>query len=242
MCSRPVFLSLFPFLVFLVLLPLQAQQSTNAPSAAPDKTATNGATGAPTGNLALTIDARKRFMANDYEGSLKEVQQVLSSDPKNYEATTLRGVIYTQKKQWSLAQADFNTALQIKPNDDLAKYNLAEIDFMQQHYDMARAQFVTLLTDPELTDIITYKIFLCDLFGGHEDVAAKELDVMNQKAENPSYFFSNAAWSLYHKKVEDARSWLTSAFHIYPASKNNYYATTLQELGYLPLPPPPAAN
>jgi Tfp pilus assembly protein PilF len=243
MFQRTAFSS-FAFLVLLISPAVQAQQSdsTNATPATPDLTTTNAATASPTGNLALLIDARKRYTAKDDDGSLKDLQQVLAADPKNIDAYMLRGAIYTRKKQWPQAQADFNAALQLHPENMIAKYNVAEVQFMQKNYDAARPQFVALLGNSEVGDIGTYKVFLCDLLGGHEDVAAKELEVMNQKAENPSYFFSNAAWSLYHKNIEDGRSWLTSALHIYPAAKNNFYALTLQDLGYLPLPPPPAAK
>jgi hypothetical protein len=41
---------------------------------------------------------------------------------------------------------------------------------------------------------------------------------------------------LYNKKTDDARSWLDSAARIYSTEKNHTYLSTLEELGYLPLP------
>jgi hypothetical protein len=38
--------------------------------------------------------------------------------------------------------------------------------------------------------------------------------------------------------IEDARSWLISASQIYPPRKNAYYAQSLRDLGYLPIPGP----
>jgi hypothetical protein len=55
---------------------------------------------------------------------------------------------------------------------------------------------------------------------------------------NPSYYFSNAAWDLVHKNLDDARGWLLSASRIYPPEKNQYYAQSLRDLGYLPIPAP----
>jgi hypothetical protein len=109
---------------------------------------------------------------------------------------------------------------------------------MQKQYDVARPGFVLLEKDPDMGDFASYKVFLCDLFGGHEAAARKELDVFNDVMGNPSYYFANAAWSLVHKNIEDARSWLVSASHIYPPQKNAYYAQSLRDLGYLPLPAP----
>jgi hypothetical protein len=39
-----------------------------------------------------------------------------------------------------------------------------------------------------------------------------------------------------HKNIDDARSWLVSASRIYPPRKNAYYAQSLRDLGYLPIP------
>jgi hypothetical protein len=109
---------------------------------------------------------------------------------------------------------------------------------MQKQYDVARPGFVALENDPDMGDFASYKVFLCDLFGGHPDVAKKELDAFDDVMGNPSYYFSNAAWSLVHKNTEEARSWLLSASRIYPPQKNVYYAQSLRDLGYLPLPQP----
>jgi Tfp pilus assembly protein PilF len=225
---------------FLVTSPLLAQQpaATNAPPAV--ATSTNAPASAVPANdpVKLLADARERLNKNDADGALTDVNQVITLDPKNLDAYVLRGSIYSRKKLWQQSEADFNSALQIAPNNMVVKYNVAEIQFMQKKYDVARPQFVAIQSDVGLGDVAAFKVFLCDLLGGHEDVAAKELDVFNQKAENPSYFYSNAVWSIYHKNIEDARSWLTSAAHVYPARKNMFYASTLKELGYLPLPAP----
>jgi hypothetical protein len=95
-----------------------------------------------------------------------------------------------------------------------------------------------LTNDPDMGDFAQYKVFLCDLFGGHEEQAKKELDVFDAAMGNPSYYFANAAWSLVHKNIEDARGWLVSASRIYPPQKNAYYAQSLRDLGYLPIPAP----
>ena len=91
-------------------------------------------------------------------------------------------------------------------------------------------------------DFASYKVFLCDLFGGHEDAAKRELDTFTDAMDNPSCEFSNAAWGLFHKNIDGAdgaRYWLLRASRVYPPRKNAYYAQSLRDLGYLPLPTPP---
>jgi hypothetical protein len=124
------------------------------------------------------------------------------------------------------------------PKNDGLRYDLADLKFKQRQFDDARSAFVPLQDnhDSGISDLVRYKIFLCDLLGGHDDVASKELDAFNQVGSNASYYLGNAAWNLVHKKPEEAKTWLVSASHIYSESKQLRYASTLKEMGYLPLP------
>jgi Tfp pilus assembly protein PilF len=208
----------------------QSFATTNAPSSVPTT---------PTDAAAKMItDAIQRMNANDTEGALTDLSQALKVNPNSTGAYVLRASIYCQKKLWTQAEDDFKAAARIAPTNAVLQFNLVEVKFMQKQYDVARPGFVALEKDPDMGDFASYKVFLCDLFGGHEAVAKKELDVFNDTMGNPSYYFANAAWSLVHKNLEDARSWLLSASRIYPPRKNLYYAQSLRDLGYLPIPGP----
>ena len=223
--------------------PGRAQQlgATNAPAATP-----GASTNAANSKLTSPRDAAEKMIANaiekmsanDVDGALNSLSQALKLNPNSTGAYVLRASIYCQKKQWPQAEADFQAAARIAPTNTVLKFNLVEVHFMQKQYDQARPGFVALERDPDMGDFALYKVFLCDLFGGHMDVAKKELDVFNDTMGNPSYYFANAAWSLAHNHVEDARSWLLSASRIYPPRKNMYYSQSLRDLGYLPLPQP----
>jgi Tfp pilus assembly protein PilF len=178
----------------------------------------------------------------DMDGALQLTDEAVKNNPKSFAALTLRGMIYSQKKQWTSAEGDFAAALAIDPNNLVVKFNLAEIRFVQKQYDVARTRFLPLAKDPVMGDFAQYKVFLCDLLSGNEAQARKELDVFNAAETHPSYYFSNAAWDLYHKNPDDARSWLISAANIYIPSKNQFYASPLKDLGYLPLPPQKEAS
>jgi hypothetical protein len=90
-----------------------------------------------------------------------------------------------------------------------------------------------------LGDFASFKVLLCDLLAGHEDVAKREFDVFNQAGSNPSFYFGNVAWYVIHKQPDQARSWLVSGIQIYAPRKVYLYTSSLKDLGYLPLPPPP---
>ena len=242
MTSRFCYLSFVLCALALLFCPLgRAQQlaTTNAPGSAPAAPAKSpGATlTTPRDAAEKMIDnAIQRMNANDADGALNDLTQALKLNPNSTGAYVLRASIYCQKKLWPQAEDDFNAAARIAPTNVVLKFQLVEVKFMQKQYDLARPGFVAFEKDPDMGDFASYKVFLCDLFGGHEAAAKKELDVFNNTIGNPSYYFGNAAWSLVHKNLEDARGWLLSASRIYPPRKNAYYAQSLRDLGYLPIP------
>jgi tetratricopeptide (TPR) repeat protein len=214
--------------------------ATNAPAASPPAgmAPSSALTSPQDAAKKMITDAIERMNANDVDGALNDLSEAIKANPESTGAYVLRASIYCQKKQWTQAEDDFEAASRIAPSNPVLKFNLVEVKFMQKQYDLARPGFVALENDPDMGDFASYKVFLCDLFGGHEATAKKELDAFDDAMGNPSYYFSNAAWSLVHRNIEDARSWLLSASRIYPPRKNAFYAQSLRDLGYLPIPGP----
>ena len=229
----------------------QAATTTPAPAPAMATSQANNSTlrSPDEGAKRLIAQALQQMNGNDVNGALSSLTQALKLNPNATGAYVLRASLYCQKKQWTQAEDDFRSAQKLAPTNVVLQFNLVEVKFMQKQYDLARTGFLALEKDPDMGDFASYKVFLCDLFGGHEDQAKKELDVFNDAMGNPSYYFSNAAWDLVHRDLEGARQWLLSASRIYPLQKNTYYAQSLHDLGYLPIPgpndvvtPPPATN
>lgn len=210
-------------------MPATGSSSTPAPAPVPQVDPSSHA-------MAVAIG---KMNADDINGAMDSLNEAIKANPKNPAAYVLRASIYCQKKLWIQAGDDFASAAALDPKNIVIKFNQVEIKFLQKQFDAARPGFLALEGDPDMGDLAKYKVFLCDLFGGHEDAASRELDDFNKAGEYASYYFSNAAWDLYHKKIEDARGWLISASQIYAPQKNGYYAQSLRDFGYLPLPPPP---
>lgn len=233
-------LRLFSVFIFACLLGIRAhaqQPAAPAPAAATTASPVPAAPSDPA--VPMLKQAYQMVTQKNLDGALNLTNDAVKSNPKSFAALTLRGMIYTQKRDWINAESDFNAALVLDPTNIVVKFNLADIKFVQKQYDQARPRFLALAGDPAMGDFASYEVFLCDLFGNHTDAAAKELAAFNDAATHPSYYFGNAAWDLVNKKTEDARGWLLSAANIYQPSKNQFYAAPLRDLGYLPLPPAP---
>jgi hypothetical protein len=171
------------------------------------------------------------------EAEMDAANTLIQKDASNPVGYVLRGNVYGKKKMWDQAKKDYEHALELKSQFTPALFNLAELDFIQLKFDVSRPGFVALEQDPDFGDIARYHVFLCDLMGGHEEAAAKELDAFNKVGSNASYYFANAAWYLYHKDDDQARGWIGSALRIYPAAKVHLYATPLVDLDLLQTKP-----
>jgi lipoprotein NlpI len=166
---------------------------------------------------------------------LAAADAIIKKDPSNLIGYLQRGNVYANEKHWDLATADYQHALQIDGTCVVAAFNISEIEFLQGHYEAARPGFVAIVNNSDFGDLAKYRVFLCDLFGGHEQVAGKELAVFNQVGSEASYYFANVAWSAYHKNQNDAQSWLDSAKNIFAPAKVTQYAQPLVNLGYINL-------
>ncbi len=233
--TRHASLLLAATILFASPLTTRAQNSgQNAPSAPATPTPPPAVAA---GESDLFNQATQLRAKGDYDGAISKLNDLLQADPHSLGAHVLRGDLYTKKKQWSQAQQDFQAAADLDPSQSIPKFDLAELLLMQKQYDPARSAFQALVKDPDLGDLAQYKVFLCDLFGGHVDAATAEFQALDRAENGASYYYAHAAWNLYHQQPEDARAWLTSAQRIYPGAKNYNYASTLFEFGYLPLPP-----
>jgi Tfp pilus assembly protein PilF len=230
MSLRSIYLTVCSAALFLSVVGRAQQPSTNAPSPATSAQADPA--------YSLIEKALQLLDAHDIDGAAKKLDAAIKLNSRSTVAHVLRASIYASKELWPQAEEEYTAAEQTAPSDARIKFFLAEVKFSEKQYDAARARYVALESDADKGDFAAYEVFLCDLLGGHEAVAAKELDAFNQIGSKPSYYFSNAAWGLFHKNIKEAKGWLDSAASMYPVQENADYAQTLRNLGYLPLPIP----
>jgi hypothetical protein len=139
-----------------------------------------------------------------------EVIAALTLAPNNTAALDLRGSIYVEQKLWSLAERDYTRLNQISP-DPAYQYKLAQIKFLQKLYDDAQPMFAALKNDPRLGDLARYKVFICDLFGHHEAIAARDLALLDQTGQKPSYYFGRALWLGFHGQSSASGHYIAQA-------------------------------
>jgi hypothetical protein len=181
----------------LVAPPLQIQADEMPPASADAATNAAPATDAP-----LTVGGLiDRAVQEQVDGKLdqadRDVSRALAMDPKNVRALDMRASLYFDEKYWDSAQRDYTTLNQISP-DPSYQYKLAEIKYRQSDFSNARPLFAALGNDARLGDLARYMVFMCDLRGGHEAIAARDLGTLDRTGQQPSFYFGQGVWALYH--------------------------------------------
>jgi Tfp pilus assembly protein PilF len=177
----------------------------------------------------LVTQAGQDLADGKIDVAMQEVSLAIQLDPKNVLAYEQRSAIYVQQKLWDRAESDIAAADKISP-DPAYKYRMGEIKFLQKDYDDARPKFAALVDDSHLGDLATYKTFLCDLFGGHERIAARDLAALPAMDPKPSYFFCHAAWELFHNHRAGANQWFGQAQKSVDKSTAEHYISSLLEV------------
>ena len=196
-----------------------------APNSAPTS---SQASAQPADVVAGMVEESYRQMDDgNLDEALSGVDAAIQLDSHNASAYELRGSIYIQKKLWDRAEQDYNTALSISPTTIGFKYKLAEIKFMQNAFDEARPRYAAMENDENLGDLATYKVIICDLFGGHDERAAGQLALLKQADGKPSYYYANAAWDMTHHKLKEANDLVRAAQQVFTSTNTDLYLSCL---------------
>ena len=192
--------------------------------------------GAKSGSASIVAETVRNLLSEssqdladgDYELAIRDASTAIQLDPHNASAYELRGAIYIEEKLWDRAERDYTTAERYSP-DAVYKYKLADIRFLAKAYEDAQPRFAALESDAHLGDLATYKAFLCDLLGYHENAALRDLAALDRGVHGPAYYYSHAAWDLYHANLPEARKYLGSAQQLFDRSTCGLYYSILVE-------------
>ena len=133
-------------------------------------------------------------------------------------------------------------ALAADPKFWNARFNLAEIPFLQKNWAEARKRFQELLTgnaselQGEATQLIQYKILLTYLLEGKENMVEAMINKFELAPETPAVHYANAAIALSKKDEKAAKDALTTAEKNFSPQLNKLFAESLYEVGWLEKP------
>lgn len=187
-------------------------------------------------------EAQAKLRAKDLEGASQLLEEAIAMNPKPAEALNLRGALEFYRANYRAAEALFRKALLADPTNWPAKFDLAEISFVEKDYAKARAQYEGMLGGTSVTkqpverELLQYKIVLTYLLEGKFAAAEKLIDRLPLAGQTPARYYSQIAFDALQKRFEKAAQALQSAEQFYPASLNFIFAQPLEKLAFLPLP------
>ena len=186
--------------------------------------------------------AFREFDANNYEQALKDLDAIDARQPDLAESHNLRGVILMRQKDYANAEVALRKALKADPKFWNARFNLAEIPFLQKNWPEARKRFQELLSgnaaelQGEATQLIQYKILITNIMEGKENLVNATIAKFELSPDTPALLYANAALALNKKDEAGAKKWLTDAEKNFSPQLNKLFAESLYEVGWLEKP------
>ncbi len=182
--------------------------------------------------------------ANDalLRGKLAEAEKLVDAAsriaPGKPEVANLRGALFSRQGKYQEAAQEFNRALELDANFQLAKFNLAELALLQGNFDDARNRFTELQKLDPGSELLQFKVVLCDVLQDREADAISGTEQINFPGHTPAYYFARAAILFRKNQIEEANQYLTNARKYYTQAQCSYFDQALRELKLVPLPGP----
>jgi tetratricopeptide (TPR) repeat protein len=183
--------------------------------------------------------AFREFDANNFSEALKQLDAIDARQPDLAESQNLRGVILMRQGIYDKAEAALHEALRIDPKFWNARFNLAEIPFLEKNWSEARARFQDLLSNNvselqgDAAQLIQYKVLLTYLMEGKENMVDSILAKFELSTDTPAVHYANAAIALQRKNTKEARDWMAAAEKNFSPQLNKLFAESLYEIGWL---------
>ncbi len=175
--------------------------------------------------------------------ALEELAKLDARQPDLPAVENLRGVIFLRQGAYEQAAKAFGRALEIDPQFQAARFNLADIPFQKKAWTEARNHLQKLLEDlaqparEELGPLIEYKILLTVLFAKQEEQVGALLSQLKEWQQSPAFTFAEAAIAFQHDRRAAGRGWVDAAAKKFRATENGPFLESFYEIGWLPRPP-----
>ena len=188
---------------------------------------------------AMYNKAFRAFDTNNFPDALKDLDAIDARQPDLAESQNLRGVIMMRQGIYDKAEAALHEALRIDSRFWNARFNLAEIPFLEKDWAEARNRFQELLSSNaselqgEATQLIQYKILLTYLLEGKENMVDSILAKFELSPDTPAVHYANAAIALQQNKTKEAKDWMAQAEKNFSPKLNKLFAESLYEVGWL---------
>lgn len=183
--------------------------------------------------------AFRSFDANDYPVALEELDKIDARQPDLAESQNLRGVIFMRQGLYEKAEAALYRAVELDPKFWNARFNLAEIPFLQKNWTEARTRFQALLASNsselqgEATQLIQYKILLTYVLQNKVNMVDSLISKFEISGTTPAVQYGNAAMAFQRGDQNAAKEAVAAAEKNFSPELNKLFAESLYEIGWM---------
>jgi len=185
------------------------------------------------GYVTLVRNAIRSFVQRDFETTLSLIDQADQIVPATPMALNIRGAVAIEQKQFDVGRKYCIDALRTDPKFYPARFNLAEIPFVQGKYAEARALLERMLEDHPKDDLLMFRIYLTYLLEKDETAAKEHLDQIPFLSNTPVYYFAQGAWEFAHGNEKEGRAWIERGHYVFPPHKSQNFIEVFFDLGWL---------
>ena len=190
----------------------------------------------PPAYLTLMREAMRSFSQRDFETALAFVNKADELLPPTPPSMNVRGAIAIEQKRFDEGRKLCLAALQKDPRYFPARFNLAEIPFVQKNYAEARNIFQRLQQDHPEDELLKFRIYLTYLLENNESAAKQALEELPFLSDTPAYYYARAAWEFAHANPKGGQEWVDRGNWVFPPIKTQNFADVFYDLGWLKRP------
>ncbi len=185
---------------------------------------------------AQSLQNRKRYV--DALFKLDEAHRLAPNDPHVY---NMRGAVYLALplRDEAIARELFLKARDLMPDVLPPYFNLAEVDFVMNHWEAAEKGFREVLvrfpkTEAGVRHLIVFKQIIClaklDKVDDAQRLADQTFTLLD---DTPAYYFARAVIARHRGLQQESNDFLTKAQVIYKPAATTTYIDSMTEAGYI---------
>lgn len=175
--------------------------------------------------VTYTKRAYAYLLTNQYDSAIADSKEALRLLYKNFEACSILGIAYYEKKEYDTAFKTFQKACELNPtNPDPSIFNyMAAIKFLQQDFKTALIYYDTVaMMDSTFQDVFSNRGMMHHYLGNYKD-AVKDYSVAIKLDSTDANAYNNrAAAEMVLKDFQMAISDLNNAVRLNPEYANAY--------------------
>ncbi len=183
--------------------------------------------------------AAQEVSAGQYREALQKIDAIDARQPDFPAALNLRGVAWMRLEEFGKAETALRKARDLDPTFWEARYNLAEVPFLQENWTEARRRFSALYNSPEdklpslTSDLIEFKILLTYILEKKEKLGSKLLEKFQTTTTSPAATLAKAAFAFREQKPGEGKALVATAEKQFPSATTKLFLESFYEVGWL---------